>query len=133
MKIRGDFLKCYVCKTQFNETEHTKCPFCGEGYFVIDMSSYQELVETLQYKQYEVEEICNQINELLKSSNKFKNTLEREQDIYIGFNAWLKNILDKFNISQKKNFWFETAKPYYKKPMECQLNPKKICNNCGDC
>lgn len=124
-------MKCKLCDNEFDETKYDKnCPKCGEEYYIISMTDYQKLVEHLQYKQYEIEKLYNQVNKKIFSSNRFKNTLIREGNIYCGFHIWLENILKDFNIPKKESCWNE---PYYNEPRECQMHRGKICNGCGDC
>jgi len=118
-------MKCKLCDNKFNETEYDgKCPACGEKYYIISMTEYQKLVEELQNKQYEIEQLYNQATKARFSSNKFKNTLDRESSIYTNFHIWLESIL------KEKNYW---NNPHYNKPIECQIHRGKICNGCGDC
>jgi primosomal protein N' len=124
-------IKCKLCESEFDETKYDgNCPACGEKYYIISMTDYQKLVEELQEKQFEIEELYNQVSDLQYKSNQFKNILRRESAIYCNFHVWLKSILKDFNIPKQKDYW---VKPYYNKPNECQIYKGKICNGCGDC
>jgi hypothetical protein len=124
-------MKCKICDTEFDETKYNgNCPMCGEKYYIISMTDYQKLVEEIQNKQYEIEQIYNQVNEARFSGNKFKNTLARESNIYCNFHVWLESILQDFNIPKRKDY---LSKPYYNEPHECGIHRGKICNGCGDC
>lgn len=124
-------MKCKLCEVEFDETKYDgSCPTCGEQYYIISMTNYQKLVGEIQNKQYEIEQIYNQVNEARFSGSQFKNTLSRESNIYCNFHVWFESILEDFNIPKKKDYW---SKPNYNKPHECQIHKGKICNGCGDC
>jgi hypothetical protein len=124
-------MKYKLCDSEFDETKQDgSCPECCEKYYLISMTDYQKLVEEIQRKQYEIEQLYNQVTELKLSSNQFKNTLSRESDIYCDFHVWLESILKDFNIPKAKDYYCES---HYNKPHECQMYRGKICNGCGDC
>ena len=123
---------CKVCESEFDEKDNPeKCPFCYEKYFVISLTDYQKLVERIQDKQYEADQLFNQVWEASNSSNKFKNYLNRECDIYRSIKVWFDMLMEEFNIPKTEGEY--RSKPYYKVPKSCQLNPNKVCNGCGDC
>lgn len=122
-------MNCKLRNSEFDETQNkNECPACGERYYLISM--YQNLVEKIQSKQYEIEYLCEKINNEQLSGNKFRNTLLREEGIYNSFNSWLESILNAFQIPKKKDYWSD---PYYETPTECQMQRGKICNSCMDC
>jgi len=124
-------MKCKLCEDEFDEqTNPNKCPYCVEKYLTISLTDYQKLVERIQDKQYEIGQLYKQVTDAYLSSNKFKNHLSREQEIYGDINAWFNSILEEFNIPKTEEKW---KKVYYHTPSPCQLNPHKICNGCGDC
>jgi len=124
-------MKCKLCEEEFEElTNPNKCPYCYEKYFTISLTDYQKLIERIQDKQYEIEQLYEQVTNIYLSSNKFKNHLSREQEIYGDINVWFNDILKEFNIPKTEETW---RKVYYNSPNPCQLNPHKVCNGCGDC
>jgi hypothetical protein len=125
-------LICIVCQSEFNEHTNPKnCPFCGENYLSISLADYQKLAVCIKDKQFEIEQLFNQVYDAIISDNKFKNHLNRECDIYRDIKIWFELLMKDFNIPKIKGE--HRSKPYYNVPHPCQFNQRKVCNGCGNC
>jgi hypothetical protein len=106
-----------------------KCKLCGNEFDELINPNFQQLVQKIQNKQYEIEKLYEQVTSAYVYSKNFKDHISRERDIYGNINEWFNSILREFNIPKKKN----GQVVHYSVPALCGFNPNKICDLCLAC